>query len=127
MFFRPRPRLLARVRAARPAWPPASSKPARFRPPLLARRYFGFHSRAIRCASAIWAGGRPTRFARVGFAALFGLLGVVRTPKQTAPDLVWGRAFFEPAKAQFCLPGGVELSGNGHTPCVNLRLSRPLS
>ena len=30
-------------------------------------------------------------------------------------------------KDQFCLPRGVELSGNGHTSCVNLRLSRPWS
>jgi hypothetical protein len=44
-----------------------------------------------------------------------------------APDLVRGHTLFEPAKDQFCLPGGVELSGNGHTPFVNLRLSRPLS
>jgi hypothetical protein len=30
-------------------------------------------------------------------------------------------------KDQFCLPGGVELSGNGHTPFVNLSISIPLS
>jgi hypothetical protein len=38
-----------------------------------------------------------------------------------------GAARLKRANDQFCLPDGVELSGNGHTPFVNLSISIPLS